>query len=71
MYLKNFKGDLCLPGILEKIHLSIYKFNNKRVDSVITAFLLFTQQVSFFGNLYITYFSNIYFDTVLKLINLN
>ena len=42
MYLKNFKGDLCLPGILEKIHLSIYKFNNKRVDSVITAFLLFT-----------------------------
>ena len=42
MYLKNFIEDLCLPRILEKIYMSIYKFNNKRIDAMTTTFLLFT-----------------------------
>ena len=41
MYLKNFIVDFCLPRILEKIYMSIYKFNNKRIDAVRTTFLLF------------------------------
>ena len=48
MYLKNFIVDFCLPRILEKIYMSIYKFNNKRIDAVRTTFLLFTSQVCFF-----------------------
>ena len=68
MYLKNFIVDLCLPRILEKIYMSIYKFNNKRNDAVTTTFLLFTSQLCFFCNFYFTpYFSNIYFDILLKL----
>ena len=35
----NFKVDLCFPGILEKICMSI-KFSNERVDDVVTTFLL-------------------------------
>ena len=68
MYLKNSIVDLRLPGILEKIYMSICKFNNKRIDAVTTTFLLFTSKVVFFRNFYFTpYFSNIYFDIVLKL----